>query len=168
LGVCAGAARFRQQAATAKTKSFKLGKREDRADMPKLYRERGELRQHDFWGLLEGWSAPRAAAAWRGKKMGCPEGQPILFPPAIGDSYWGRFDTPLRSRETEGGAGAQGWRCDCAPGSPGWMPIAAPETTNSTRRFWARPESVELSATGSLLPKPAAVTLVSGTFCVSR
>jgi len=33
-----------------------------------------------------------------------------------------------------------------------WTPIEDPETTICTRRFWARPELVELSAMGLLLP----------------
>ena len=40
--------------------------------------------------------------------------------------------------------------------APIWVPITAPETMISTRRFFCRPLTVVFSATGSASPKPVA------------
>src|SRR6516162_4999373 len=59
----------------------------------------------------------------------------------------------------------------CAPLVPGALsctPIELPETTSWTRRFSARPWLVELSATGSFFPYPAALMLFCATPCDAR
>src|ERR1700677_638625 len=39
-----------------------------------------------------------------------------------------------------------------------WLPMASPETSSSTLRFCCRPAELPLEATGSVLPKPLALT----------
>ena len=54
-----------------------------------------------------------------------------------------------------------------APGVT-WVPITSPETIISTRRFSLRPAAVLLSATGRVLPKPRAITLLIDTLLSTR
>jgi hypothetical protein len=49
-----------------------------------------------------------------------------------------------------------------------WVPIASPETTSSTLRFAWRPDALSFEATGTLLPKPVAVTELATTPCCTR
>ncbi len=54
-----------------------------------------------------------------------------------------------------------------APGVT-WVPITSPETIISTLRFNFRPAAVLLSATGRVLPKPRAITLLIETLLSTR
>src|SRR5438270_13688205 len=49
-----------------------------------------------------------------------------------------------------------------------WVPIASPETTSSTLRLAWRPDALSFEATGTLLPKPVAVTELATTPCCTR
>jgi hypothetical protein len=79
---------------------------------------RKTLNLGEYGGLLLHQTVKHCkCAAAHDEKTGCPRGQPNLFPPALGESYCGGFDTPLRSGGTEDGVDVPGWSCDCAPGS---------------------------------------------------
>src|SRR5882672_3491502 len=54
----------------------------------------------------------------------------------------------------------------CEP--PAVVPMSAPLTTSSTRRLSCLPWEVSLDATGSILPKPTAVTEPAATPCWTR
>jgi hypothetical protein len=47
-------------------------------------------------------------------------------------------------------------------------PMISPDTTISTRRFFARPSAVSLDSTGWVFPKPAAVIASAETFWLIR
>jgi hypothetical protein len=48
------------------------------------------------------------------------------------------------------------------------LPMASPDTTSSTLRFSCRPAELSFEATGELLPKPVALTVVATTPCCTR
>src|SRR5271168_2415147 len=86
------------------------------------------------------------------KKQAAPSEQPARRHKLKSPLYYWGFATPVRLAATGAACPAPFGFIDCAPGALCCTPIAAPETTNSTRLFSARPEEVELSAIGLLFP----------------
>src|SRR5580704_13401425 len=70
---------------------------------------------------------------------------------------------PVAASDYCGGGGG----VEVAPGVI-WVPITSPDTIISTRRFSFLPAAVLLSATGSALPSPRAITLLMETLLSTR
>src|ERR1700722_8088564 len=89
-----------------------------------------------------------------------------LRPPTIVGEGGGAEWAPLRPFAASDYCGGGGG-VEVAPGVI-WVPITSPETIISTRRFSFLPAAVLLSATGSALPSPRAITLLMETLLSTR